>query len=148
MKFSDKPLTLEELERMYDESELVGLSVVIEVLGVKMAGIISRYENDGLCAFFAANGQLFKSVNYGKTWWVFPYVENEIDTEQWEPCELCYSEDILRLGISRNYYRFDISYGDSKALPNEQIRYCPHCGRPLTQEACEILEKRIRGEWT
>lgn len=151
MKFSDKPLTLEELERMYDESELVGLSVVIEVLGVKMAGIISRYENDGLCAFFAANGQLFKSVNYGKIWWAFPYVENEIDREKWKPCEMC-APKCYRCEFYQKYWEEvpEVCRGckDYSHFVRDNIeeRFCPECGRPLTEEAWAELEKRLRGD--
>lgn len=56
------------------------------------------------------------------------------EREEWKPCWLC-----------------SISSGEPAKhliLPetcNNEAKYCPECGRPLTEEAWAELEKRLRG---
>lgn len=50
-----------------------------------------------------------------------------IDHEKWEPCLNC--QDIEKLAKH------------IKCWPS----YCPVCGRPLTEQALDELEKRLRG---
>lgn len=60
--------------------------------------------------------------DYGD-WLAYAYQPAHIDREAWKPCELCNKPEYFM----RNHY-------------------CQHCGRPLTEEAWDALEKRIRGE--
>lgn len=46
-----------------------------------------------------------------------------LDRSAWEPCILC-------------------AVGDWKHL---EYSFCPHCGRPLTDAAWEMLQKRLEG---
>lgn len=46
-----------------------------------------------------------------------------LDRSAWEPCMLC-------------------AVGDWRHL---EYSFCPHCGRPLTDTAWEMLEKRLEG---
>ena len=46
-----------------------------------------------------------------------------LDRLAWEPCILC-------------------AVGDWKHL---EYSFCPHCGRPLTYAAWDVLEKRLEG---
>lgn len=58
----------------------------------------------------------------------------------WEPCKSCESKcrTCLRNGTSRctKCNNYDCYYPVSN--------FCPYCGRPLTNEAWSIIEKRIR----
>lgn len=58
---------------------------------------------------------------------VSAYPPAHIDREAWEPCMLCKNPKSLNLFLEMN------------------CRYCPKCGRPLTEEAWAELEKRLRG---
>lgn len=76
----------------------------------------------------------FDTCGYGKIWWAYAYPPAHIDREAWKPCWLC-----------------SISSGEPAKhliLPetcNNEAKYCPECGRPLTPEAWAMLEKRLRG---
>lgn len=152
MKFSDKPLTLEELEAYYVESEYIGQIALIQNNGTKVLAILDHRDDDGMCAIFAASGRYLKEKDYGKTWWAFPYVENEIDRNKWKPCEMCapkcyrcesyqkYWEEVPEVCRGcKNYSHF--------VRDNIEDRFCSECGRPLTEEAWAELEKRIKEEW-
>ena len=144
MKFSDKPLTLEELEAYYVQQEYIGQIALIQNNGTKVLAILDHRDDEGMCAVFAASGRYLKEKDYGKTWWAFPYVENEIDREKWEPCSKCKScasctgsiinSDVLPCSQCEDYCNY---------IPR---KYCPECGRPLTEAAWAELEKRIREE--
>ena len=58
--------------------------------------------------------------DYGKTWTAYAYSPAHIDREKWEPCKWC-----------------EISW----LVMGE--KYCPSCGRPLTDEAWAELERRV-----
>lgn len=72
-----------------------------------------------------------------------PSGEPPIDREKWEPCSKCKScasctgsiinSDVLPCSQCEDYCNY---------IPR---KFCPECGRPLTDEAWELLEKRLRG---
>lgn len=143
MKFSDKPLTLEELEVYYVESEYIGQIALIQNDGIKALAILDHRDDDGMCVVFAASGRYLREKDYGKTWWAFPYVENEIDREKWKPCKKCKSCASCT-GSIENPNELPCSQCEHYCnyIPR---KYCPECGRPLTQEAWAELGKRISG---
>lgn len=62
---------------------------------------------------------------------VYPYPPAYIGRESWEswePCEECQPRKLDHFILKR--------YG---------VKFCRHCGRPLTEEAWDEMEKRIRG---
>lgn len=111
------PLTLEQLR------EMDGKPVWIERIGSdsledKEWALVFCKEK--FCRTSCGNIALFGC--YGIGWLAYAYPPAHIDLEDWEPCAVC----------NRPAYLM----GD---------HYCPHCGRPLTQEARAMLEKRFRG---
>jgi hypothetical protein len=62
--------------------------------------------------------------DYGD-WLAYAYQPAHIDREEWKPCWTCRS------------VKSEPSWG-------KKYKYCPHCGRPLTPDAWDALEKRIR----
>ena len=58
-------------------------------------------------------------ADYGKTWTAYAYQPAHIDREAWEPCMWC-----------ALYAQF-------------ANKYCPSCGRPLTEEAWAELERKV-----
>lgn len=70
-----------------------------------------------------------------------------IDREAWEPCESCLSCDNCR--NQKDYDPYEGTYGECGQCYGyahfEPCNFCHECGKPLTPEAWEILEKRLRG---
>ena len=54
-------------------------------------------------------------------------IQTTIDREAWKPCKVCKIQ------------------GLSEAWMLQRKKFCTYCGRPLTDEAWEELEKRLRG---
>lgn len=149
MKFLDKPLTLEELESYYAESEYIGQIALIQNDGIKALAILDHRDDDGMCVVFAASGRYLREKDYGKTWWAFSYVENEIDRDKWEPCEYCGENKKPLAYDNRGDVITIITSSNAAAIESDLIgflfvSFCPKCGRPLTEEAREELRKRLR----
>lgn len=76
-------------------------------------------------------------------------VEFGIDRNTWEPCKHCepseYPPDYYgphNFPIVENEIYF---YDTDDGCEGEEISFCPWCGRPLTDAAWEMLEKRLEG---
>lgn len=65
-----------------------------------------------------------EDYEYGKTWLAYPYPLPHIDREAWI-CGIC--------EVPSHWAKWG----------NLGYRYCPHCGRPLTEEAWAELERRL-----
>ena len=74
----------------------------------------------------------------------------KIDRSKWNPCEYCCGQDNGRKAIG-----FD-GAGDAITLENDGhmaaiesdsfgflIEYCPKCGRPMTEQAWQELERKV-----
>ena len=82
-------------------------------------------------------------------WLAYSYPPAHIDRSKWEPCAVCENET-CRTCINAGM----VSYGDpccecdataSGGSYYEPSNFCPHCGRPLAEEAWAELERRVRG---
>ena len=74
------------------------------------------------------------TCGYGRFWWAYAYPPAHIDREAWKA-----------------------SWIDLKAHPGwvtcpncgfntkNRTHFCPHCGQPTDDYACDLLEKRLRG---
>ena len=65
--------------------------------------------------------------DYGVYFTAYAYPPAHIDRDACNPCMMCKNQKSLNLSLDMN------------------CRYCPKCGRPLTEEAWAELEKRLRG---
>lgn len=68
---------------------------------------------------------------------------------EWEPCEHCkpaeYPPDYYG---PHNFSIVDAEiyfYDTDDGWEGEEINFCPWCGRPLTDEAWDMLERRLAG---
>lgn len=73
----------------------------------------------------------------------------KIDRSKWEPCKYCRNDD------GRKFLSFDgAGDGITIEIDNELaciesdsfgfiIGYCPMCGRPLTEQAWQEIERRV-----
>lgn len=127
------PLSLEQLKQM-NGKPVWGKSLINEKPG---EWFILRVVNMSKTWFIACAGaeQGFGDKDtYGKTWLAYPYPPAHIDRSKWEKCELCSLTDgkpASRLILAETC--------------NGEAKYCPRCGRPLTEEAWAELERRLRG---
>lgn len=82
-------------------------------------------------------------------WLAYSYPPAHIDRSKWKPCEHCKSAEYppQKFGahqfpvVGNEIYFYDTEYG----WEGEEIKHCPWCGRPLTEEAWAELERRLRG---
>lgn len=69
----------------------------------------------------------------------------KLDRSRWEGCERCTS-GLPEKGFPHEFWvdAEAIYYPDTEfGWEGELVSYCPHCGRPLTEEAWAELERRI-----
>lgn len=79
--------------------------------------------------------------DYGTYFTAYAYPPAHIDREAWEPCGLCGTlHDEIMCRFSKK-----TEYDQSTTSRYAMARFCPNCGRPLTEETWAELEKRVRG---
>lgn len=144
----DKPLTLEELRGMDGEC----VKVVVEgIEPLKMLALVEIPENEdcvllrnnlgGVSEFYSDDDLRDDGVK------AYPYHPDRIDRDAWV-CELCKGATCVS-GVAYAEGRADDGHEFSTIFSDDgmrcDFRYCPNCGRPLTPEAWDELEKRVRG---
>lgn len=72
-----------------------------------------------------------------------------IDREALKPCSRCRPQENSLDRFSGHEFLIDDAeiyfYDSEDGWEGEEIRFCPWCGRPLTEAAWAELEKRVRG---
>ena len=54
-------------------------------------------------------------------------------------CDICHEAPLEKVGLNEE----EIYVVDGKEVPaNESLRYCPRCGKPLTDEAVDMMLER------
>lgn len=137
------PLTLEQLREMDGWPVLYDGMCFIVRLNYQIYGDAIVYCDDLLVL-------LEEAVKSG----VYAYCPpTHIDREAWEPCEYCNDQEdpCLKDGCFRkNRWKCGFTcdkYQDFQERKRilEKSKFCPRCGRPMTEEAWAQLEKRLRG---
>lgn len=82
-----------------------------------------------------------EDYDYGECWIAYAYPPAYIDRDAWEPCQRCGSK-CLTCAVNETRKCTSCKNAENY-LP--LYKYCPKCGRPLTEEAWAALEKRVRG---
>ena len=146
-----KPLTLEELKNAYDLSNRVGLHVLIQFDSCKCEyeGVIDHRDDDGICAVYAADEEWLKEKDYGKTWVAYAADQPFLDRSAWKPCDDC--KEISYWDEKCDNCKYDDFFAhqepcascESKSKWEPCYSFCPTCGRPLTDAAWDMLEKRL-----
>ena len=147
MEHNQNPLTLEQLR------QIDGQPVWVEdfLSPERSAWRLIYWDRGKYFVLIAKTEIAYLLDEYGKTW--AAYACKPIDVDKWEPCELC-----IRFGETDPCYKdmcFKINapncgYACGKFLKwkpaqarLQDSKFCPECGRPLTQDARALLEKRI-----
>lgn len=146
-----KPLTLEELR------DMVGKPVWVETKRRKEWCILWGYHGPeviGRAMIFttrtAAKNQL-TFADYGKTWLAYATDPTRLDRSAWEPCDDC--KEISYWDEKCDNCKYDDFFAhqepcascESKSKWEPCYSFCPTCGRPLTDAAWEMLERRVAG---
>lgn len=74
----------------------------------------------------------------------------KLDRSKWGVCGMCGNgETNTSLGVHDFIIRGDVLFCNDTlyGLVGITVKYCPKCGRPLTEEAWAELERRIGGEY-
>lgn len=132
-----KPLTLEELRKMD------GKPVQYEATGEVF--IVDLNNPDFGDCVVNADGYyipLHRAVDRAIGRRFFAYERPRLDRSAWEPCENCKSKcrTCLRNETSRckKCNNYDCYYPVSN--------FCQYCGKPLTDAAWDMLERRMHGD--
>lgn len=120
-----------------------------------VGGMCCDCAHGGPCCDYSENDKCERREEDGSCW--TPYRYHKLDRSRWEGCEHCkgdlegYTAQFRDAdGRSRRLY---IPEGEATIVApgkyNHQfcipIKYCPFCGRPLTEEAWAELERRMNG---
>lgn len=143
MSEAKEPLTVEQLR------EMDGKPVWIEDVnrwGLVFIPEVGQFKNSPF-VLFRKEGVQFEWQIEDSELTVYPYPPTHIDRSKWEPCERCKSAEYPpeKFGahqfpvVGNEIYFYDTEYG----WEGEEIKHCPWCGRPLTEEAWAELEQRI-----
>lgn len=144
-----KPLTLEELRDM-DGKPVLFVSLKDGRKKWRVVQSIEKFvEVVKVICFTDDGGETVES--YGKTWLAYADEPPRLDRSAWEPCEWCGEW----IGFDCRPKEQDVGYrlyaGFCKQVAaddfwedeTENLNFCPICGRPLTDAAWEMLEKRV-----
>ncbi len=134
MQEAGEPLSLEQLKQM------VGKPVWIED---------KEYpENTGWVIWddsFKQNwlGDPETQNSHGKSWLAYSYPPAHIDRSEWEGCRKCRSCWTCKSAIEPVRAENSKCFVCEDLSNYEPLNFCPHCGRPLTEEAWVELERRV-----
>lgn len=130
-----KPLTLKELLEMDGKPAYWAEDESYGIISVDNWG---RWEG---IPFFNGrkNGADFKYDIQARKMKVYAVEPHRLDREAWEKCDVCKRAD----GAITATYSTEDMQGFTITNHRLQAKYCPECGRPLTDEAWKMLEKRI-----
>ena len=140
MKHDNKPLTLEELRQM--EGQPVWIASINPL--ISQWAIVEYGDIDNVISFQDSKNELNLLVSwYGKAW--LAYAQKSIDFDKWEPCtkcRSCFSCAHVVESINDSKHAFFWCEHMDKFKP---MNFCSNCGRPLTDEARQMLENRLAG---
>lgn len=140
-----KPLTLEELRKMIDKPAY--LDVFDKAL---QSGwhIIKAVTKDKI-VFRGWNTVYVPIEAMGKDYNLYDYEPPRLNRSAWEPCEWCGTcENCQHATAGENETPCCYCLSTEGGIMNDfnPAGFCKYCGRPLTDAAWEMLEKKLRGD--
>ena len=136
-----KPLTLEELRQM-DGKPVLFVSLKDGRRKWRVVQSIEKLvEVVKVICFTDDGGETVES--YGKTWLAYAAELPSLDRSVWEPCRRCKTCQSCKRSICSLNDKSSGCYDCDHMGNYEPMGFCPWCGRPLTDAAWEMLERRI-----
>lgn len=143
-----KPLTLEELRKMVmDDNDCMAFVLVHDIKGnYDVSAVLDEVLGDGICAVYSAGPVEYMEKDYGKTWLAYAYEPPRLDRSAWEPCGCCKEKRCPTCKYDDCIPIFDPCNSCVDGSGWKPVyKFCPECGRPMTDAAWQILEKRLEG---
>ena len=172
MERANKPLTLEQLKQMngrpvwwWNKSQKPTVTICLFDRFSKEPHFVS-YD------FVVEDSTKISKYSLIRRWGYLPYASDptaqqpaHIDREKWGMCEYCSGKRVLYQHTNSTKLFVD-TFGSARTIVTEcnacpphadccmngipansafLINFCPHCGRPLTEEAWAELERRLMG---
>lgn len=139
----NKALTLEQLRQM-DGKPVLFVSLKDGRRKWRVVQSIEKLvEVVKVICFTDDGGETVES--YGKTWLAYAAELPSLDRSEWEPCAWCAGK------ACANCSRAETPSCETCQTCREHnhwepdSKFCPDCGRPRTDAAWEMLEKRLEG---
>ena len=138
-----KPLTLEQLLRM-DGKPVFCISLKD---GRKKWRVVQSIEKfvDVVKVICFTDCEDETVASYGKTWVAYAAEPPRLDRSVWEPCRRCKTCQSCKSSIFSLNDKSSGCYDCDNMGNYEPMGFCPWCGRPLTDAAWEMLERRMAG---
>ena len=105
-----------------------------------------------LIALFHTASEQNKMVDYSKIIETLEFaaaalrpVSREQVEKVWSGCDFCNTADFGEFGfeITKHYAKICCALGSWRFPEKEQFLFCPKCGKPLTDEAVEMVMERM-----
>ena len=105
-----------------------------------------------LIALFHTASEQNKMVDYSKIIETLEFaaaalrpVSREQVEKVWSGCDFCNRADFGEFGfeITKHYAKICCALGNWRFPEKEQFLFCPKCGKPLTDEAVEMVMERM-----
>lgn len=137
-----KPMTLEELRKMDGKPAYWLDDDSYGIISVESSG---RWTD---VPFFRGrkNGVNFEYNIKSRMIEVYAVEPPRLDRSAWEPCEQCRNGNtIIDVPACEQFGLIHNGKSNEQMHFLFQFPFCPHCGRPLTDAAWKMLEKRLEG---
>ena len=105
-----------------------------------------------LIALFYTASEQSKMVDYSKIIETLEFaaaalrpVSRERVEKVWSGCDFCNTADFGEFGfeITKHYAKICCALGSWRFPEKEQFLFCPKCGKPLTDEAVDMVMERL-----
>lgn len=142
MPEAGEPLSLEQLREMDGKPVWIEDTNCWGLVFIPEAG---RFKNAPFVLCRKRGVQIEWQVE-GSELTIYPYPPAHIDRSKWEECKYCKTCWTCKSMVSPSRAINTKCFSCENLSNHEPLNFCPHCGRPLTEEAWVELERRLKGE--
>lgn len=114
-----------------------------KILNDSLKELTDEYEGQG--SFIAAGMAVSFKLVLDTILSALRPVSREQVEKVWPGCEFCNRADFGEFGfeITKHYAKISCALGSWRFPKGEQFLFCPKCGKPLTDEAVEMVMERL-----
>ena len=144
----NEPLTLEQLRGKVGQPVVIKYSYggphTVAIVDVRY---VPHLGADKIRLVFADGYITVNEKDYGTYFTAYSYPTSHIDREAWEPCGECAPScwNCVDSDADEDTYPMTCQCCVNHNQYRPRFKFCSECGRPLTEEAWDELENRLRG---